>query len=80
MKPLEERKHGKIFVLLSVVSAIAISSFLFAGIMVGWIGLGVLLLGLAIAAIVKFKNASSIQETLKDIGTANGEILATMIK
>ena len=59
LKSLEERKHGKIFVILSVVSAIAIAAFGVAGIMGGCIGFGVLLLGFAIAAIVKFKNASS---------------------
>lgn len=59
LKSLEERKHGKIFVILSVVSAIAIAAFGVAGIMGGCIGFGVFLLGFAIAAIVKFKNANS---------------------
>ena len=73
LKSLEERKHGKIFVILSVVSAIAIAAFGVAGIMGVCIGFGVFLLGFAIAAIVKFKNASSIQETLKNIDMVNRE-------
>lgn len=73
LKSLEERKHGKIFVILAVISAIAVVALGVVGIMGGYIGFGVLFLGFAIAAIVKFKNASSIQETLKDIGMVNRE-------